>query len=263
MAVALGAAVAAQLTFAAPASATKPHKLVQAIQIDGNAIVPDATLLSLMQTTVDRPFDWSRLQADVRKIDGYYDSHGFGGQVPTHVLGVSFDPITGALALHIREGLTVRHVYVDYDPVVPRALLLEALATRSDFIYSDRLRDADVEGVSELFGRHDLVLGTFAGGLDVRSVDPVNGTADVHYTIAPARIGAIAIDGNVKTADAVIRQKLGLRVGDLVTESALTRAHVRLERTRRFDSVDVFAQPGPDPNAPARITILWLVKERG
>ncbi|HMD01676.1 MAG TPA: POTRA domain-containing protein, partial [Candidatus Baltobacteraceae bacterium] len=196
-------AVLAALVFATPAGANKLRAFVQTIALDGNTIVPSATLLGLMDTHVARPFDPTRLEADIRKIDGFYDAHGFGGQVPTHVLSFNFDPLTGALALHIREGLTVRRVFVDYDPVVPRALVLEALATRTDDIYSDQLREADLQGVRELFARHDLTLGSFGGGIDGRSVDPQTGSADVRYTIAAARIGAIAIDGNEKTGDAV------------------------------------------------------------
>ncbi|HMD03232.1 MAG TPA: POTRA domain-containing protein, partial [Candidatus Baltobacteraceae bacterium] len=120
----------------------------------------------------------------------------------------------------------------------------------------------DLQGVRELFARHDLTLGSFGGGIDPRSVDPQTGSADVRYTIAAARIGAIAIDGNEKTGDAVIRGKLGLRLGDLVTQAAIDRASRRLERTGYFASVDVFSRPGPDPSAPARITLVWRVRER-
>ncbi len=252
-----------QMALAVPAAAGTARHLVEAIELDGNASVSSATLLSLMQTHVDVPFDRARLDADIRKIDGYYDSHGFGGQLPTHVLSAQFDPATGALALHIREGLTVRRVFVDFDPVVPRALLLEALATRSDEIYSDSLREADLQGVSDLFDRHDLTIGSFSGGVDVRSVDPATGMADVRYSIAPARIGLIAISGNARVADKTIRQKLGLRLGQLVTQAALDQAQRRLERTHRFSAVSVATRPGPDPNAPSRITLVWRVKERG
>ena len=258
-----GAFLALQLALSAPAGANPTRRTVEAIELDGNSTISSATLLSLMDTRVDKPFDRSRLEADIRRIDGYYDSHGFGGQVPTHVLAVNFDSATGSLALHIREGLTVRRVVVDYDPVVPRALLLEALATRSDEVYSDRLRQADLEGVSDLFGRHDLIIGSFAGGVDERSVDPATGMADVHYNIAPERIGAIAIDGNSRTTDALIRKKLGLRLGDLVTQTALDQAQHRLERTHRFKSVTVSLEPGPDPAAPSRVTLVWQVNERG
>jgi len=258
-----GAFLALQLALSAPAGANPTRRTVETIELDGNSTISSATLLSLMDTRIDKPFDRSRLEADIRRIDGYYDSHGFGGQVPTHVLAVNFDSATGSLALHIREGLTVRRVVVDYDPVVPRALLLEALATRSDEVYSDRLRQADLEGVSDLFGRHDLIIGSFAGGVDERSVDPATGMADVHYNIAPERIGAIAIDGNSRTTDALIRKKIGLRLGDLVTQTALDQAQHRLERTHRFKSVTVSLEPGPDPAAPSRVTLVWQVNERG
>ncbi len=258
-----GTFVAPQIGSSALAAANTARHIVETIELDGNLTISSATLLGLMDTHVDKPFDRARLNADIRKIDGYYDSHGFGGQLPTHVLAARFDPATGALTLDIREGLTVRRVFVDYDPVVPRALLLEALATHSAEVYSDNLRQADLEGVSDLFGRHDLTVGSFAGGVDVRSVDPATGMADVRYSIAPQRIGAIAIDGNVRTADALIRKKLGLRLGQLVTQSALDTAQRRLNRMHRFSSVDVSLQPGPDPNAPSRVTLLWHVTERG
>jgi outer membrane protein assembly factor BamA len=258
-----GTVLALQIALAAPAPAGSARHVVEAIELDGNAAIPSATLLGLMQTHVDRPFDRARLDADIRKIDGYYDSHGFGGQLPTHVLSAQFDAATGSLALHIREGLTVRRVFVDYDPVVPRALLLEALATRSDEVYSDSLRQADLEGVSDLFDRHDLTVGSFAGGVDVRSVDPLTGMADVHYSIAPARIGAIAIFGNARVSDATIRKKLGLRLGQLVTQSALDKAQRRLERMHRFTFVAVTTRPGPDAASPSRLTLVWHVKERG
>ena len=74
---------------------------------------------------------------------------------------------------------------------------------------------------------------------------------------------AIAIDGNSRTTDALIRKKLGLRLGDLVTQTALDQAQHRLERTHRFKSVTVSLEPGPDPAAPSRVTLVWQVNERG
>jgi outer membrane protein assembly factor BamA len=255
-------AAAAALCATQPALASTQAPVVRAISIDGNAIVPSGTILKLVATELGKPYDRRHLDRDIQRIDGYYDGHGFGGQLPTHVIATKFDALSGELDLSIREGLIVRDVVVSVDPVLPRALVLEALNTRSDDVYSQDLRQSDVDSVRDLFERHDLQLGSFAGGVDVRSVDPARGTADVRYTISAARIGAIAIDGNARMRDAYIRHTLGLRLGDLITDASMERALRRLKRTGKFSSIDVSTHPGPDPDAPARLTLVWRVKER-
>src|SRR5215469_9975289 len=89
------------------------------ISFTGNNKVPTDTLLALMDLSIGQVFNSNTFKQDVLKINNYYERIGFSGQVPTHVIDVNLDSQTGALALSIREGLTVRNIIIGGDPLLP------------------------------------------------------------------------------------------------------------------------------------------------
>ena len=238
------------------------NPVITRVTFSGNAHVPDDTLLALMDTSVGQVLNTNTFHQDVLKINSYYDKIGYGGQVPTHVKDLNIDPKSGVLALSIQEGLTVRNVIIGGDPVLPPTVIVPALTVKSGSPYSDEARDKDIDAIKKLYDKYDLILGDFEGGIDPSSIDLKAGTADVRYTIAAARVGAVQITGNTRTKDQVIRRELRLRPGMYITNSGLKRDYERLNATGFFSKVDPQVKPGPDTKKPAIVTIDWNVTEQ-
>ncbi|MBV8354687.1 MAG: BamA/TamA family outer membrane protein, partial [Candidatus Eremiobacteraeota bacterium] len=241
------------------------NPVVTKILFEGNEHVPADTLLALMDTSVGQVFNSNTFHQDVLKINSYYNKIGYGGQLATHVPDLSITQ-DGVLTLKIQEGLTVRHVIIvpppNADPLLPPTVILPVLAVKPGQPYSEQLRDQDFENLKKLYEKYDLQIGDLEAGIDPSTVDLKTGTADVRYNISVARVGAIEITGNTKTHDDVVRRELRLRVGDVITQSALRRDYERLNNLGFFEKVDFTAKPGPDPKKPAEITVNWNVKEQ-
>jgi outer membrane protein assembly factor BamA len=238
------------------------NPVIQRIVFHGNDNVPSDTLLALMDTSIGQVLNTNTFHEDVLKINSYYDKVGYGGQLPSHVANLQINPQTGELDIDIREGLTVRHINITGDPVLPAPIIKSALSLKEGQPYSEAVRDKDLENIKKLYDKYDLSLGDFEAGIDPSSVDLSKGTADVNYAISVARVGAVMITGNTVTKDEVIRRQLRLKPGMIVTQGALRRDYDRLNNLGFFDKVELNPKPGPNPKKPAEITLDWNVKEQ-
>lgn len=238
------------------------NPIIQRIVFTGNAHVPSDTLLALMDTAPGQVLNTNTFHQDVLKINSYYDKVGFGGQVPTHVRDLNIDPQTGVLTIDVREGLTVRHIIVKGDTILPPPLIKNALSLKEGQPYSEEARDKDSEIVKQFYDKYDLSVGSFEAGIDPSSVDLKNGTADVLYTIDVARVGAVEITGNDVTKDYVVRRQLRTRPGMIITQSGLKRDYERLNNLGFFSKVELNPKPGPNPKRPAEVTLDWNVSEQ-
>src|SRR5580698_8753797 len=113
------------------------NPVITKITFAGNQKVPSDTLLALMDLSVGQVFNTNTFRQDVLKINNYYERIGYGGQVPTHVKDLNLDPTTGALTLVIQEGLTVKHIIIGGDPLLPAQFLLPTLTLKAGEEYSD------------------------------------------------------------------------------------------------------------------------------
>ncbi len=237
------------------------NPVVQRIAFTGNDHVPSDTLLALMDTSVGQVLNTNTFHQDVLKINSYYDKIGYGGQVPTHVAGLNISK-DGVLSLAVREGLTVRHITITGNPVLPPNVITKALTLKEGQPYSEDARDKDYEALKKLYDKYDLSVGDFEAGIDPTTVDLDKGTADVKYSIYVATVGAIQITGNTQTKDVVIRRQLRLRPGMIVTQGLVRRDYERLNNLGFFDKVDIQQKPGPDAKKPYALTLDWTVKEQ-
>ncbi len=239
------------------------NPIITKIIFQGNQHVPSDTLLALMDLAVGQVFNTNTFRSDVLKINNYYERIGYGGQVPTHVKDINLDPATGTLTLQIQEGLTIRHVIIGGDPLLPPTLILPVLSVKPGVVYSDNLRDKDVEALKHLYeDKYHLELGNFVGGIDPSSIDLQNGTADVKYDIYVMRVAVVQITGNTRTKDRVIRRDLRVVPGMVVNTDAIKADYERLQQTQYFSKVEPDIKPGPDPRKPQDVTLVWHVTEQ-
>ncbi|MBC5802971.1 MAG: BamA/TamA family outer membrane protein [Candidatus Eremiobacteraeota bacterium] len=237
------------------------NPVITRIAFTGNEHVPTDTLLALMDTAVGQVLNTNTFHQDVLKINSYYDKIGYGGQVPTHVIGLNISK-DGVLALNVREGLTVRSIVITGNPILPQPLIKKSLTLKEGQPYSEDARDKDYEALKKLYDKYDLSLGDFEAGIDPTTIDQQKGTADVKYSIYVATVGAVQITGNTVTKDVVIRRQLRLRPGMIITQGLVRRDYERLNNLGFFEKVDIQQKPGPDPKKPYALTLDWNVKEQ-
>jgi outer membrane protein assembly factor BamA len=239
------------------------NPVITKIVFSGNQHVPSDTLLALMDLAVGQVFNTNTFRSDVLKINNYYERIGYGGQVPTHVKDINLDPSTGTLALQVQEGLTIRHVIIGGDPLLPPTLIMPVLSVKPGVTYSDDLRDKDVQALKHLYeDKFHLELGNFEGGIDPTSIDLKTGTADVKYDIYVMRVAVVQITGNTRTKDQVIRRDLRVVPGMVMNTDAIKADYERLNQTQYFSKVEPDVKPGPDPKNPQDVTLVWHVTEQ-
>lgn len=239
------------------------NPVVTKITFEGNQKVPSDTLLALMDLSVGQVFNSNTFRQDVLKINNYYERIGYGGQVPTHVKDLNFDTQTGALLLKIQEGLVVRRIIIGGDPVIPSFLLVQHLVLKPGAVYSDAVREKDVEALKKYYeDTFHLEMGNFEGGIDPSTVDQKAGTADVKYNVYVARVAVVQITGNTRTKDAVIRRQLRVRPGTVVNTDWIKSDYERLNATGYFSKVNPDIKEGPDPKKPQDVTLVWQLTEQ-
>src|ERR1700722_17093960 len=113
------------------------NPVITKIGFTGNQKVPSDTLSALMDLSVGQVFNTNTFRQDVLKINNYYESIGYGGQVPTHVKDINLDSKSGVLTLTIQEGLIVKNIEIGGDPLLPPQLLLPGLALTEGRVFFD------------------------------------------------------------------------------------------------------------------------------
>jgi outer membrane protein assembly factor BamA len=237
------------------------NPVIQRITFTGNDHVASDTLLALMDTAVGQVLNTNTFHQDVLKINSYYDKIGYGGQLPTHVIGLNISK-DGVLSMTVREGLTVGKIKFAGIRIIRDDLIKGVLTLKEGQPYSEDTRDKDYEALKKLYEKYDLSIGDFEAGIDPSSVNVDKGTADVLYTINVAVVGAVQITGNTKTKDEVVRRQLRLRPGMIITQGLLHRDYDRLNNLGFFEKVELNPKPGPDPKKPWETTLDWNVKEQ-
>jgi outer membrane protein assembly factor BamA len=85
-----------------------------------------------------------------------------------------------------------------------------------------------------------------------------------HYALSrvqPLRVGKVVIRGNFRTRDGIIRERLGLKEGQLLTQDALADGARQLRGTSLFDSVNI-ELPDLESTATGEVNAVVSVTER-
>ena len=145
----------------------------------------------------------------------------------------------------------------------PSLLDPEQLTLKPGMVYSDQIRDKDIEALRKFYDdKFHLELGNFEGGIDPSSIDEKTGTADVKYNIYVARVAVVQITGNTRTKDKVIRRVLRVTPGMVVNTDWIKADYERLNATGYFSKVNPDIKDGPDPKKPQDVTLVWQVTEQ-
>ncbi len=259
--------------------AAGPKFTVGAIRFEGVTAFPTAELEKAISTRPEAPplpggvtlpsglpaadrggvFDPGVWKDDMTRLAHFYHGSGF---LEATVDGQRREP-EGApgrwtLVVKVDEGprAKVAHVKLVGVPEERRGALIAALPMAPGAAYEPR-RLGEVDAAGEAFF---AAIGYARARVQAR-YEPASSTLVLDVTPGlRLRVGQVVIRGNVKTSEATIRERLGLKPGDWLDARALDEARLRLYQLGAFERVNWEAVTPPTANGQAVDLVLELTE---
>lgn len=223
---------------------------IRRIMFDGNKYISDKELKNVLFTReewllsiIDRTgtFHPDRLEADKHMIEQYYQNHGFM-QAKVTDIKVDVEPGTNILNLtfFIEEGdlYTISEVKAPGNDVVSEEFLLANIPIRPGDVYSREMVANTIKMMEYLWGNLGYIFAHIEPGVqvddDTKTVS-ISFMSDIGKQI---RLNRIAIKGNQKTRDKVIRRRLSLREGGLITQGQMEASKNSVTNLGYFEQQD-------------------------
>jgi len=251
------------------------HKKVHINKIEfvGNTRFDDGDLKDIMETTekgwlswlswlVDPGFlDKKKLEYDIHKISSFYHNHGYiKGKVGAPK--ISFKKGKGlTISIEVHEGneYGVDKVSVEGDLVKPAEQLLKKTRIGKEKVFNREVVRKDILALKDVYADEGYA---YAEVTPITKEDDKRHVISISYKISKAqrvRFERIAIAGNTKTRDKVIRRELKVIEGEYFSGKALKRSTQNLHRLGYFEDVEVQRKKG---SAEDRMSLDVRVKEK-
>jgi len=237
---------------------TENKKLsIKKITFEGNKAYTDKELKDIMETSEwgifhfiskSGKFDETLLKQDINKLTVFYLNNGYinaGIGEPE----ITDDTKSIYIKISINEGKQFRvgQVEITGDTLsVGRPDLMTRLQiTRKDYFDREAIMK-DIDILTEVCKDDGYAYATVVPRTVSRDDEQ---KIDVAYNIEKGNliyINRIAVTGNTKTRDKVIRRELAVVEGDLYDSSKLKMSYMKLNRLRYFEEVNFQTEKGPD-----------------
>jgi outer membrane protein insertion porin family len=206
-------------------------------------------------------YDADKIENDCDFIRRFYRDHGYAdAQVRSTA---SYEPSVQGVVLTfaIDEGPYYRFGKVDLQSgikAVDAATFRSRVLTQSGDAFNADAIDKSVDALTMALARSGQPFASVAPRIDrepPRSGTGTGGIVDLVYTINEGNhlyVERIAIHGNTKTQDDVIRRELDFGEGDAYNRALVDRAERRLKALGYFKSVKTATEPG---SAPDRVVL--------
>lgn len=245
---------------------------IRQINIVGNSVFDDDTLLSELQLGVPGFWDWltsmdeyakPKLAADEETIKSYYQDRGYVRfNVDSTQVTITPDKKDIYITMNISEGKKYKLDNValagDYD--IDKAELETLLLMKKGDVFS-RNKMVDTQDLIERrFGNEGYA---FAKVRVIPEINDDTQEVDLVYFIDPGKkvyVRRISFNGNYQTNDEVLRREMRLIEGGELSNSRLDRSKIRLQRLPYIEEVIVTKDPVPGTQDMVDVNI--SVKER-
>lgn len=247
------------------------HKKVyiEDIHFKGNKLVSAKVLRKQMETTDKGILSFIThsgvlnkdvLEKDTDKIKAYYNDHGFlKAQVGEPEIKITEEKI--AITIPIDEGAQYKVGTLSFkgDLIKPAKELQTKLMLQPGQVYSRAGQEIDRDRLAEIYASQGYAKVRVGVKADV---NPKEKTVSLAYNITKGRLiylERVAIRGNTRTRDKVIRREIMIHEGDLFNLTLLRRSSFNLRRLGYFEAVDFKNLPG---SAPDKMILEINVKEK-
>lgn len=224
--------------------------VVKRIRFKGNCAIPSKELRGIMITREEWALSFldgsgtyqaERLEADKHFLSRYYQNKGY---LQAKVISVTTetDPRTKKISLtyEIEEGAryTIKEVHAPGNETVCEEALLARIPVKPGDYYSpDRIADS-IKNLERIWGNQGYIF----AHIDP-SIEPDEDSKTVNLSFYSElgnkiRLNKITIKGNKKSRDKIVRRRINLREGELITQAQMDSSKQGVESLGYFDPRD-------------------------
>lgn len=245
---------------------------IRQISIVGNAAFDDDELLDdfELDTTgffsfISRSDRYSKpkLAADLETLRSFYLDNGFiNFDIDSTQVSITPDKNDVYITINITEGgrYLVRDIYLQGALIVPEEELFDLVTVVQDTEFSRKLVTETARRIGNRLGNEGY---SFANVNAVPEIDDSEGKVDLTFFVDPGRrvyVRRIGFKGNAKTRDEVLRREMRQMEGSWISNEAVERSRIRLNRLGFFESVSV--ETRAVPGASDQVDVDFSVVER-
>jgi outer membrane protein insertion porin family len=245
---------------------------IRRINIVGNTVFDDDELMGQMELSEpnwlsfysrDDRYSSEALVGDLEVIRSYYMDRGYANfQMPNAQVTLSHDRKDVYVTIHIVEGAqyVVEEINLAGEMVVPEQQLQALVLAEPGSIYNQRT----LLNSSELMATRLGLDGYAFGRSDpIPEFDHENGTVSITFLVQPGRrvyVRRINFLGSTVTDDEVFRREMRQMEGAWVSNAAVDRSKLRLQRLPFMEAVEV--ETTPVPGSPDLVDLDFTLTER-
>jgi outer membrane protein insertion porin family len=254
-----------------------PEVSIGEISFEGNQAFEDSELQGAMEDVQEKAwwqfwrsskFDRTKLKDDEDRVENFYRSRGY---IDAEVIddSITINPASGKADINITvsEGSQVflRSLTITGNTVYSNEVIERRLDVETGAPYDQYRLEQNLNGNEEQTDLRSLYLDngylTFNAQLEEK-----RGTADSMDVVLritegePATIRYVAIAGNTKTKDKVIRRELFTRPGDTFSKAAIIRSLRNLANLNYFNPERL--RPEVQPVDNTTVDVVYQVEER-
>lgn len=245
---------------------------IKHINIVGNEVFDDETLVDLFELTTTNWLSWIRgddayarekLQGDIETLESYYLDRGYlDFNVDSTQVSLSPDKESVYITLNVTEGdvYTVSDVELAGDPILSEDALLRLILLEKGDTFSQQLMTSSSEYITTLLGNSGYTNAKVEG---IPERNPEDNTVKLTFFVDPAErvyVRRIEFSGNTRTADNVLRREMRQMEGASASNARIEQSKIRLERLGFFKEVTV--ETNEVPGSSDLMDVTYTVEEQ-
>jgi len=244
---------------------------IRQINVVGNEAFDDDELRDEMKLRTPNWLSWYRqddrysreeLSGDLEKLRSYYLDRGYANfDVESTQVAIAPDRADMFITMNVREGEVYRisDVKIAGNLVVPEEQLRALVQVRRGDVFSRRLLTATTELMALRLGQDGYA---FAKIEPVSEENPETKEIAITFLVDPgnrAYVRRIAFSGTTGINDDVLRREMRQMEGGYLSNAAVERSKLRLQRLPFIESVEV--ETTPVPGSPDLVDVDFKIKE--
>jgi len=244
---------------------------IRQINVVGNEAFDDEELLEQLKLRTPNWLSWYRqddrysreeLSGDLEKLRSYYLDRGYANfEIDSTQVAIAPDREDIFITANVKEGEVFRisDVKIAGNLVVPEAELLALVQVRRGDVFSQRMLTATTELMAFRLGQDGYA---FAKIDPVPQLNPETQEIGITFLVDPgqrAYVRRINFSGSTGINDDVLRREMRQMEGGYLSNAAVERSKLRLQRLPFIESVEV--ETTPVPGSPDLVDVDFNVKE--
>ena len=204
-----------------------------------------------------------KLAADLETLRSLYLDNGFiNFNIDSTQVSIAPDKKDVYITINVTEGsrYVVRDIYLQGALIVPEEELFELVTVVQDTEFSRKRVTETARRIGNRLGNEGY---SFANVNAVPEIDDTEEKVDLTFFVDPGKrvyVRRINFKGNTKTRDEVLRREMRQMESGWISNQALERSRIRLNRLGFFESVDVSTRAVP--GASDQVDVDFGVVER-